>query len=79
MRPGLHVSSQFRFFDRRAWLLAIKTDIRAGLPVATQEYEKDAYVYNTIAPSTVTTLGFSEIDLSLIQLDIGLQFGLKIL
>ena len=78
MRPGLHVSSQFRFFDRRTWLLAIKTDIRAGLPAATQDYEKEAYVYST-TPTTVTTLKFSKIDLSLIQLNVGLQFGLKIL
>ena len=79
IRPGFHISSQFRFVDRRTWLLAVKMDIRAGLPTTTQEYEKVEVVYNNNSPSTTKPVQFAAINLPLTYINVGLQLGIKIL
>lgn len=78
-RPGFHVSSQFRFFDRRTWLLAVKMDIRSGLPATTQEYEKTEIVYNNKAASTSKSVRFAAINLPSTYVNVGVQLGIKIL
>ncbi len=80
LRPGLHLSGQFRLINKRTWFLAAKVDARLSLPVSTATYQRDAYVYS---PQTQMgqrgTILFSARDIPTSHLHVGLQLGFKFL
>ena len=71
LRPGLHLSSQFRFFNRQGWLLAIKADARVGWSAYSRAY---AHRYDFAG----ATYGLSATNIAALSMNIGLNLGFKI-
>ncbi|QJW88284.1 hypothetical protein HNV11_02275 [Spirosoma taeanense] len=78
LSPGMHLSGQFRFINKRIWLLAAKADARIGLPSSTGTYEHEAYTY-TPQGSQQKTLQFSAENIPTFHMNLGLQLGFKLL
>ncbi|GAA4461576.1 hypothetical protein GCM10023189_37190 [Nibrella saemangeumensis] len=74
--PGVQLSSQFRFIDRRTWLLAFKAYFRTGLSATTQTYEKQELTFSPTG-STTRSVQLPGRKLPLTHANIGLQIGLK--
>lgn len=69
LRPGLHLSGQFRFVNRRTWLLALKTDAHIAWPAYTRSY--------TVSTQYQPTYRLPETNIAALSLNIGLQVGFK--
>ena len=69
VRPGVHLSGQYRFIDRTSWLLALKTDVRLAWPASTRAYA----VSNQYGP----TYRLPETNIGALSLTVGLQVGFK--
>lgn len=76
IRPGLHINGQYRFVNRRTWLLAAKVDARWGLPTSTGNYETTQYNFSPTG-NQQKILTFLSLTLSTFQVDASFQFGLK--
>jgi hypothetical protein len=80
LRPGLHLSGQFRFLNKRTWLLAVKVDSRLSLPATTGTYQRSGYTYSLQSQTgQQSIIEFPAQTISTSHINVGLQLGLKFL
>jgi hypothetical protein len=78
LRPGLHLSGQYRLINKRTWLLAAKVDARLGSPVSTSTYQRETDLYSPQTPTGPLGVSpFSAKDIPTSHLHVGLQLGFK--
>lgn len=80
LRPGLHLSGQYRLINKRTWFLAAKVDARLALPASTGTYQRETYAYSAQTQTNQRgTIVFSAKDIPTSHLHVGLQLGFKFL